>query len=147
MDDTPLVSPFKGTAGNYNPSGGNGSGSGSGGGGTVAIEGQWDYQENQQVSSNGQIELSGKMQVVPVYGATNEAIPNPVLFGTSHDLGVMVNLIGIDPYYPLKIVDSRNTNYGLKINGDAILYDGYVLQLQLVEIGNLKTWIEILKNF
>ena len=109
----------------------------------------WVYQNVVVIDDLEMIPVEGVMQVIPLKGTNEgETIANPKPFGDSEtQVGSIVNLYGIDDDRPVKFITNKTENYGIWINGSVVLYNGYILALQLVNVGSLKIWRQVSKNW
>jgi hypothetical protein len=89
----------------------------------------------------------------PVYGDQYSAELSLAPFGSAvTELGSQMQMVGYGAEgksndFPVLLKNSRHLQYGLALNGEVRLFEGYIIQLQLIEIGGIKLWREVLKNF
>jgi hypothetical protein len=108
----------------------------------------YELQPEQIIGVNGQITLEGPLQIIPIKGSSFEQAISATPFGTSNlEMGSTVTLFGYDDSTPPKMINSRTIDYGVWLNGAVTFYKGYSIQLQLVQMGNYKLWLQISKNF
>lgn len=110
---------------------------------------QFDYIGPFLIANDEIIPVSKTGQLAQIYGSDSpNTIPSVTPFGAAiTETGSILEMQGFSNTQPIEFKNSRTTQFGLYINGSAVLYLSNMMQFRLVEISGLKLWREVWRNF